>query len=228
MLMDKIFINALILSVIFHISLLTGLPHFRNFARLQPEEPVEVTYYSVRKVPIDSKLIAKAETKKHPPNPAESKRLPVSADTAQQQLAKPALKQALHEEVNLDVSDTKDSFLAESISADNNVLISHESKDFSSEPVYLNYYNAIRSRIYKRANADKPYYYMEGTVKLIFTLAGNGALLNVSVIEGSSTSNPVLKNHALTSIRRAAPFPPFHESMKERYLTLRLTISFEK
>lgn len=227
MLADRIFINALIVSLVFHIFLFTGLPHFRNLARPKPEEPIEVTYYSAKKVPIDSKLIAETETKKRPFSPANVKKLAVSADMPQQ-LATPALKQDTYEKIKLETLDVKDTSLAEALSAESQMLISHEDRDFSSEPVYLNYYNAIRSRIYKRANANKPYYYMEGTVKLVFTLARDGTLLDLGIIEQSSTGNPVLKSRALTSIRRSAPFPPFHESMKEELLTLRLAISFEK
>jgi len=121
----------------------------------------------------------------------------------------------------------KEDFLRH-ITSDEKVLISHKEKDLTDEPAYLDYYNAVRSKIYKAANANKPYYFMEGQVSLLFILARDGRLLNATVLDDGSTANPILRRHALSGINRASPFPPFHESIKEDHLTLRLTISFEK
>jgi len=226
MLTDKIFINALIISVIFHIFLVVGLPHWKNFTRKIPEEqPIKLTYYADRKVPIDSKLIAKTQTKKNP-LPSEKKQSLLKAE--QQELIKPLTRQAIHEKIKIRTSKAESEALAKPLFVDSSMLISTDEKDLSSEPVYLNYYNAVRLSIYKRANANKPYYSMEGVVKLVFTLARNGTLLSAGILESSSTRNPVLQKHALASIKRAAPFPKFHESMNEQQLTLRIAISFEK
>lgn len=226
MLTDKIFINALIISVIFHIFLVIGLPHWKNFTRKIPEEqPIKLTYYADRKVPIDSKLIAKTQTKT---NPLPSEKKQPSLKVEQQELIKPLTRQAIHEKIKIRTSKLEGEVLAKPLYADSAMLIAYNEKDLSSEPVYLNYYNAVRLSIYKKANADKPYYSMEGVVKLVFTLARNGTLLSAGIIKSSSTQNPVLRKHALASIKRAAPFPKFHQSMKERQLALRLAISFEK
>lgn len=225
MLSDKIFINALIISIIFHIFLFTSWPQLKDFARKEPKEPIKLTYYAARKIPVDSKLIAKRQSKKYP---MPSKKKELSAKREQQGLIKPVLRQKVHEKIKLRTSKIEGKVLARHLSIDDAMLISHKEKDLSSDPVYLNYYNAVRSRIYKRANANKPYYSMEGAVRLVFTLARNGGLLNAGIIKDASTQNPILQKHALASIKRASPFPAFHESMKEQQLTLRLTISFEK
>jgi len=225
MLSDKIFINALIISVVLHMLLFVGLPRWKNFARKKPEEPIKLTYYADRKAPIDSRLIAKTQTKKYP-LPQTRKKL--SSRIEKQGLAEPVSRQKVHEKIKIRTVKAEAKALDSHISVDNSMLISHDEKDLSSEPVYLNYYNAVRSRIYKRANANKPYYSMEGVVRLVFTLARNGRLLNAGIVEDESTQNPVLQKHALASIHRAAPFPAFHSSMDEQQLTLRLTISFEK
>ena len=226
MLSDKIFINALIISVVFHMFLVIGLPQWKNFARKKPEEPIiKLTYYADRKVPIDSSLIAKTQTRKYPLKQAKKK---FSAQIEKQGLAEPVSRQKVHEKIKIRTTKVGTKTLDGHISIDSAMLISHNEKDLSSEPVYLTYYNAVRSSIYKRANAHKPYYSMEGVVKLVFTLARNGRLINAGIVEGESTRNPVLQKHALASIKRAEPFPVFHESMNEQQLTLRLTISFEK
>jgi len=226
MLSDKIFINALIISVVFHMFLVIGLPQWKNFARKKQEEPItKLTYYADRKVPIDSSLIAKMQTKKYPLKQVKKK---FSAQIEKQGLAEPVSRQKVHEKIKIRTTKVGTKTLDRHISIDSAMLISHDEKDLSSEPVYLTYYNAVRSSIYKRANANKPYYSTEGVVKLVFTLARNGRLINAGIVEGESTRNPVLQKHALASIKRAEPFPAFHESMREQQLTLRLTISFEK
>jgi len=226
MLTDKIFINALIISILFHIFLFIPIPPFKDLIRTKPKEPIKLTYYAAGKIPIDSKLIAKVQTKKYP---LSSGKKQLSAKVEQQGLARPLITQEVREKVKISASKVEDkAFLATHLSTDSAMLISHKEKDLSSDPVYLNYYNAIRSRIYKSANANKPYYSMEGVVRLVFTLARNGRLLNAGIIKNASARNPVLQKHALASIKRASPFPVFHESMKEQQLTLRLTISFEK
>ena len=226
MLSNKIFINALIISVVFHMFLVIGLPQWKNFARKKPEEPIiKLTYYADRKVPIDSSLIAKTQTKKYPLKQAKKK---FSAQIEKQGLAEPVSRQKVHEKIKIRTTKVGTKTLDRHISIDSAMLISHDEKDLSSEPVYLTYYNAVRSSIYKRANVNKPYYSTEGVVKLVFTLARNGRLINAGIVEGESTRNPVLQKHALASVKRAAPFPAFHESMNEQQLTLRLTISFEK
>ncbi len=225
MLSNKIFINALIISILFHIFLLVPWPQLKNFAREKSKEPIKLTYYSARKIPIDSKLIAKVQTKKYP---LSSGKKQLSVKVEQQGLARPLITREVREKVKVRASKVEDKVLATHLSTDSAMLISHKEKDLSSDPVYLNYYNAIRLKIYKKANANKPYYSMEGVVRLVFTLASSGRLLNAGIIENASTRNPVLRKHALASIKRAAPFPAFHESIKERQLTLRLAISFEK
>ena len=228
MLSDKIFINALIISVVFHMFLVIGLPQWKGFARKKSEEPIiKLTYYADRKVPIDSRLIARTQTGKYPLPQTQAKKK-FSAQIEKQGLAKPISRQDVHEKIKIRTAKADAKALDRHISIDNAMLISHDEKDLSSEPVYLTYYNAVRSSIYKRANANKPYYSMEGVVKLVFTLARNGQLLNAGIAQDVSTRNPVLQKHALASIKRAAPFPAFHKSMNEQQLTLRLTISFEK
>ncbi len=230
MLKDRIFINALIVSMLFHALLVTGLPKLRDFAKAKPQKPLDVTYCPSRKAPIDSELIARKQTKRRP-LPKPRKQPAVKAQ--KKQLAEPAVKQDVHERLELKVAGAgKEEVLiehpAEQTPENTQVLISHRDKDLSSEPVYLNYYNAVRSKIYKRANASKPYYAMEGTVRLVFVLARNGILLRAALKTDKSTPNPILQKHALASIKSSAPFPAFHKSMKEQELTLYLTISFEK
>ena len=223
---DKIFVNALIASFILHIFLFVPLPHIGSAIKLQKPEETEFVYRPERRVPIDSKLIAE--------KPTEKPIVPAKAERPQEQTAnasrppKPETKTETYEKILPSASPASGVISIKPAAADTSMLIADDKKDLSSEPVYLDYYNAVRSQIYRSAQASKPYYFMEGGVTLVFTLSRTGRLLNVGIIQEKSTKNPILQKHALSSIERASPFSSFHESMKERELTLRITISFEK
>jgi TonB family protein len=226
---DKIFINALIASVILHVFLFVPMPHISKILQVQTPEEIELNYRpEPKKIPIDSKLIAEKPTEKPviPVKAEKPQEKPVSA--AQPVSPAPLEKIQTHEKITPSVSPVIKADLPIPSFSDDSILIADDKKDLSSEPVYLDYYNAVRSQIYKAAQANKPYYFMEGGVSLVFTLSRTGRLINAGIIQERSTRNPILQKHALSSIERAAPFSPFHESMKEQELTLRITISFEK
>lgn len=227
MIADRVFRNALIVSVICHMFLFYNWPPLRNLPIFKTYEKLEVTYYPVRKAPPLSDLIDKRQRVGKSFLPATTRES--LANLKREDLAKPAprLKITL-EKPRLKTLEIEKDDLIRHIPSDEKMLISHKEKDFSDEPTYLNYYNAVRSKIYKAANANKPYYFMEGEVRLSFTVARDGRLVKSAILKEGSTQNLILRNHASMSIKKASPFPPFHESMKEVHLTLRLTISFEK
>ena len=223
---DKIFINALIVSFILHVFIFVPLPHIGRSTKIHLPEETEFVYRPQRKIPIHSKLIAEKPTEK-PIVSAKSEKLQGQAGSASQP-PKPEVKSQTPEKIIPRASPISEAVSIKPTTPDASMLIADDKKDFSSEPVYLDYYNAVRSQIYRSAQANKPYYFMEGAVTLVFTLSRTGGLLNAGIIQEKSTKNPVLQKHALSSIEHAASFSPFHESMKEQQLTLRITISFEK
>lgn len=227
MLADRIFRKALIASIIFHIFIFYQWPALRHLPILKTYNELEVTYYPLRRVLPLSGLIDKQQRKEgsfHPSAVKDNLPNPKGGD-----LTKPdsPLKTALEKSELKPLRIEKDD-LIQHIPSEERMLISHEEKDLSDQPAYLDYYHALRSKIYKVANADKPYFFMEGQVRLIFTVARDGSLVRAAILEEDSTQNPILRNHASMSIKKASPFLPFHQSMKEDHLTLRLTISFEK
>jgi TonB family protein len=224
---DRVLKNALMFSLVLHLFIFIGLPRPGAFKKVDMQEDVEFTFLPDKKAPIDSNLIAEKqtiETLRNLPKPGDIH----GKIERPEQLSKPFASRHEHATIKVDVSDKPDIAESKQPLAEDNMLISHETKDLSSDPVYLDYYNAVRSQIYKSAQANRPYYFMEGGVNLVFTLSKTGRLLSVGIAQEKSTLNPVLQRHALSSIERASPFSPFHESMKEDQLTLRITISFEK
>ena len=223
---DKIFVNALIVSCVLHLTILINWPIVKRLSVENQQKLLEVTYYTVKKAPIDSKLIKEKNIIKKKPSVAP-KILEKSSLSKQQKLEPLALKDTDNPiRVKLQKLDKPD--MIRHISNDTDVLISHKEKDLSKDPTYITYYNSVRAKLYKSANANKSYYFMEGDIKIAFTLRRDGTLVDASIIQEQSTRNPILQKHALMSIQRALPFEPFHTSIKEDQLTLRVTISFEK
>ena len=230
MLADKIFRNALIISLLFHLLFFYRGGPTRHMKILKVPEEIEVTYLQARDHPLLSELIdvkerlGKAQLAKV--------QVPAAAEVASIQKQGPAkpsfdMKSDTSKPVFENMTP-QDKDMLQHISPDAEMLISDRDRDLSSDPTYLNYYNAIRGRIYRAANADKPYYFMSGQVRLLFSVSRAGELTEVAVAEEASTTNPVLRTHAVNSVRKAAPFPPFLKSMNESSLTLRLNISFEQ
>ncbi|MFH1868716.1 MAG: hypothetical protein ABH843_07075 [Candidatus Omnitrophota bacterium] len=228
MLSDRIFKRALIFSIICHIFFFYNWPPLRNLSILKPPLPeIEVTYQPERKVPVFSELIDEKQKIFTTPIPAAVSKAD-SPSIKTKDAARPVFDLKRSDKPHIETIRVESNKELASVSSDDEMLISHDKRDFSDEPTYLNYYNAVRARIYKAANAYKPNYYTEGDVRAVFTLGADGSLISTAIlIEGSST-NPKLRNHALMSIKKASPYPPFHASMKESQLTLRLTISFER
>jgi len=223
---DSIFKKALIASVVLHIIFLLNWPTIRNISLIKPSNEIQVTYCPVKQVPISSDLVREQEKISRMPRSAELKEdlLP----TKQRQAGKPSFKRDSSEKLSVDIKDmASDKHLAV-IPSEKKMLISHNNKDFSDEPTYLNYYNSVRGKIYDAAYRNRPYYALQGNVRLAFTLMRSGRLQNVEIVESGSTRDPVLRRHAVMSVKKASPFAPFLDSMDQGELTLRLTISFEK
>ena len=225
MLSDKIFVKALIASCILHLFMFVNWPTIKRLSVENQQKPLEVTYYSVKKAPLDSNLIKEKNIiKKSPVSPEMLKKTSLSKQESLEHLA----KKDTDNPIRVKSQTLKKTDVIRHIKDDLDILISHKAKDLSSEPTYITYYNSVRAKLYKSANANKPYYFMEGDVKIAFTLRRDGTLLDASIIQNQSIRNPILQKHALMSIQRALPFEPFHSSIKEDELTLRVTISFEK
>lgn len=226
MLSDKIFVKALIASCILHLFMFVNWPTIKRLSVENQQKPLEVTYYSVKKAPIDSKLIKEKNiiNKKSSVTPEILEKSSLLNQQNLEHLAKKEIDNPIR--VKSETLDKTD--IIRHIKDDMNILISHKEKDLSSEPTYITYYNSVRAKLYKSANASKPYYFIEGDIKIAFTLRRDGTLVDASIIQEQSIRNPILQKHALMSIQRALPFEPFHSSIKEDQLTLRVIISFEK
>jgi len=91
----------------------------------------------------------------------------------------------------------------------------------------LNYYNAVREEIKKKAFYYKPRFKGRGAVTVLFGISSDGILQSIMIDENNSAKYEVLRNAAFKSVKYAAPFPPFPEELKNDAITCSITIEFE-
>ncbi len=99
--------------------------------------------------------------------------------------------------------------------------------DVKEIPFFLNYYQRIREKIRQqtiypdlaRKNLT------EGTTYLSFILSRNGELKKIDIKE--SSGNKLLDRTAVWFIKRASPFRPFPEGLKQPRLQLSVQISYK-
>ncbi len=102
-------------------------------------------------------------------------------------------------------------------------------KDFPGPlPAYMGYYELIRNKIKNQAYQ----LYMssaQGKMFLAFTLSEDGKITEVAIDREKSSPNTELKDIALASLEKAAPFPHFPAELKEfKTLAFKLYIVFKK
>jgi len=227
MLEDRVFKMALAASLIFHAFLFCGWPSLnRLLVQKSERQPLSVSYVP-RRIPVSSDLISDKPDKIKPLAPPQTPKADELLKS--KELSRPLFDlKASENKAETEAIDVRIQKAVMADGPDGKMLISHNNKDLSNEPSYIDYYNSVRAEIYKTANTNKPYYANGGDVRLVFVIDRSGRLLDVSLVESISVNNQVLRNHAVASIRKASPFAPFPATMKENDLTLRLTISFEK
>ncbi len=95
-------------------------------------------------------------------------------------------------------------------------------KEIKESPAYMDYYRTVREKI--RKNAYQNYQGLrQGEIYLNFNIGKDGSLRSLELTEQSSQDNN-LKEIALSSVKRSAPFPPFPEDLKD-YPQLQFSIS---
>ena len=102
-----------------------------------------------------------------------------------------------------------------------------EEKELEELEEYIQYYELIRERIKKYVSRNYNAFKEEGGVGVVFSLYRSGALKDVQIDKTKSAENQALTRAALKSVRDAAPFPAFPESLKKDELTFNISIIFQ-
>jgi len=207
---DKIFLRALIISLCSHFLLLFPWPSFNR--RLSPKSlpEIEISYFEIRENSSEEINQAKIVTAKE----SENQELPQEKVIVEEK--REEIPQVEKEEKRLPPSLTKE----EEMSA----------RDFASlskEPVFLNYYRAIREKIKISANRNKPAFFRPGEVCIFFVLDKKGELRRLKIIEAKSSPDPHLRQTSLISMEEASPFPPFPEGLNREQIAFSIIIAFE-
>ena len=95
------------------------------------------------------------------------------------------------------------------------------------EELMLNYQKAVKKKI---ENCRKyPYWArkqgFEGTVHLKFTILFTGAVKDIKIIKSSGFN--ILDKEAISTIKRASPFPPIPEKINRSTLTIEVSLVFQ-
>jgi outer membrane biosynthesis protein TonB len=93
---------------------------------------------------------------------------------------------------------------------------------------YLGYYQAIREKIRKRLKANYTNNSDIGDVNIVFTLNSDGSLVSVDTAPAVSPADQALAGVACSSIREAAPFPPFPKAISLPKMAFNLIVSFKR
>ena len=95
-----------------------------------------------------------------------------------------------------------------------------------NNPLYLNYYQLVRSRIKDQAYRNYTEY-TSGEVYLTFVLLSDGTLKQLKLIEEKTSAEDNLRQIGMKSIRESNPFPAFPADLKYPELSFNVVISFE-
>jgi len=96
-----------------------------------------------------------------------------------------------------------------------------------ASPMYLNYYQIVRSKIEQYAQTR--YGKLDvGEVYLTFIISSDGRLRELKLIEDRTSASQYIKKISVQSIKEADPFPPFPLDLKYPELSFHVVIYFEE
>lgn len=220
---NKIFNIAIAVSLLVHFTVLLRLSQHKHQPKINPRKKTEITYQRIKKVDAQkekeaikpSKSIQERKLTKTP------KALLKDDPTISTPLVKDMAK--LDGKFKL---DQKHSVKIETKPVQRKISVPELKSEKINNPVYLNYYQVVRSRIKDRAY-DNYSKIESGSVYLTFVLFSDGTLKQIKLIEERTTANQYLKDVGLRSIQEASPFPAFPPDLKYPELSFNVVISFE-
>ncbi len=217
---NRIFTYTLIVSLLIHIGVLWNMSYAQMRLKAKIVRTIEVVYPGIRlekKVPADASAPVKG----------------MKVDLLQ------AAKASLQEQKSIspfmkDMSKLSDDFLHQGQKAKivnqkpqkRKVSVPAVEVQQINNPVYINYYQVVRSRIRDRAYANYERF-ESGEVYLTFILDSQGALKRIKIIEERTRANQYLRQISMRSIEESNPFPPFPSDLSYPELSFNVIISYE-
>jgi hypothetical protein len=214
--MDRILLNTLIVSLCAHLFFFFPWSSLKSRTVRKSFSDIEISYFEIKPALSEeikeTKIIAKDNTL-----PRES----IQEKTFITEEVRPAEKK---EEVVIPKKEEKE--ISPTLTKEEQ-MVARDFAALSKEPVFLDYYRAIREKIKIAANRRKPIFFKPGEIYVFFVLDSRGDLKRLKVIDSKSSPNPVLRESALGSVEDSSPFPPFPQGLKREQIAFNIIIAFE-
>lgn len=230
---------ALLISILLHFAVFLSAPYTGVLPKKEPVNPIKVDYFKIKEPP--KKLVGQ-----RPGKGGGFRALPPMAPEALPEVRKEDIANPLPVFKPQPATSAKSERVAEkgepaieTISTSSRAVIGakgkkfetvvNDEKDSGRKATYIGYYRSVRERI--RYYADRNYIRAQSTsqgeVFLSFTVASNGELLHIAIIDKRSEDDSLLRSIAINSVRDASPFPAFPQGMNQFQITFNVIISFE-
>lgn len=213
MLLDKTLCIALLISLIFHLTIFLPLPCFMYPPIKRPLPPLKITYL-VPKVTL-------AQTPRVKESPV------LKTETKQIKKETVATEDKTDKSLNIKKEPLKELVKLPQPKAKQEKIVIPPELPKEKESLYLNYYQAIRNKIRSLVVQNYPRFIACGEVCLYFVLLSNGELKEIKIIEERSSQNQLLKEIAKRSVQQASPFSSFPKDLNQTQLSFNVIIAFE-
>jgi len=216
---DKVFKFAIAISFVLHLIVILpwNLPFFKKDINKISSKKPDIVYTPMQleeSKPVPQKGIKASLKQEEAPPTKEPKK---EEKILQGEIDQKIIKVQKENKYTKEDSDVKDEDLG---------VIGIEQVSAKQRPVFIEYYRFIRNKIEVVAQDNRPGYFKEGEVNIIFKVTSDGRLLDAKINEEESSRDRVLRFSAVDSVEKASPFPPFPKGLSAKELEFRITIEF--
>jgi len=221
---DKIFLTAILISLITHGVILFQNSNLSSFAANKNNQKVEVSYIKqVREV----KSEFKAHLVKNEPFLKIDQKITADKSVPPPYVDKESIFKNANTISSREVDFAKPAFAnPDVIAIKKKITVPPLNLDKINNPSYISYYQIVREKI-KRAAYQNYTRQDTGEVYLSFIISNDGFLKDSRLVEEKSTSIQYLREIALRSLRDASPFPNFPKDLNYPSLSFNVVISFQ-
>lgn len=219
---ERIFYIAVILSLLFHVALLTRITGQVNVLEQMKKKNPEMVYAAVRPAPVKNDKVSEISVQQT----ASAVRVEIPASTQQEMSREIPLFRKTGPEVDTYRMYERQPEKLKGSRVTKEVVIPVLKSEKIDTPTYVSYYQIVRDRIRERAYVN----YVKlsiGEVYITFVIRSDGSLDQMQIIESRTIANDFLRQVGERSVREAAPFPPFPAELNYPELTFNIAISFQ-
>jgi len=223
---NKVFLAALLFSVVLHGAILLQNPDFnlQFLPKDQAKKEVEVFYVKKAEPPKESPKspsLKREQLLKLPP------KISIDRSMAPPFIDKENMLKASHPiKPREQVFDKPALAKADILAIKKKISLPPIDTNKIKNPSYISYYQLVREKI-KRAAYQNYTGTEEGEVTITFVISAEGALKDLRLVEEKSSQSSYLTEIALSSVRDASAFPGFPKELDYPQLSFNLAITFE-